>query len=403
MEFTIKKTTKLDVLLFQLYKKYPQYSNDVYRYVMDYLLTQQESVADNKNNILELQVQSLKDYVSNIHKSETNRKRVEYILNKPQPAQRSPAWYTLRKNMFTASSDIGVISGDSYDHKRAKSKEEKDHLIDILILKKNANDLKGFKGNDVTRWGQKYEEIVNKIYEVKTNTKVIEFGLIQHDKHTFIGASPDGISAMGIMIEIKCPQMRKITGIVPRYYWSQMQVQLEVCDLDECDFVEAVFKEFPNESELFEDIMCEYKGIIGEMFKCDCFKDPDECNCYDNPDNRDFIYPDITKNNTQQRKEIKHQFERKYISTLKFKRHIYWGMKEYSNVKVLRDTEWWAVNIPKITETWERVMYYRNNPVELEELLVKTRTTMNNTPDPYKKPTIKYTDVFSDSTDSDES
>ena len=400
MEFTIKKTTKLDVLLYQLYQKYPQYSNDIFRYVMDYLLTEQETIRDNK--VLELQVQSLKDYVSQFHRSDRNRKRIEYLLNKPQPAQLSPEWYTLRKNMFTASSDIGVISGDSYDHKRAKTKEEKDHLIDILLLKKNGNDLKGFKGNDVTRWGQKYEEIVNKIYEVKTNTNVIEFGLIQHDDHSFIGASPDGITDMGIMIEIKCPQMRKITGIVPRYYWSQVQVQLEVCDLDLCDFVEAVFTEFSNEGELFEDGICEFKGIIGEMYKCDCFKDPLVCKCYDNPDNRHFIYPDIKKDFTKQRLEIKSLYERKFISTLKFKRHIYWGMKEYSSVRVERDHEWWSKNIPKISETWERVLYYREHRDELEELLVKTRNIMNSKPDPYKKPTLKYTDVFADSTDEED-
>jgi putative phage-type endonuclease len=395
MELVIKKNTKIDILLYELYTKYPQYSSDIFRYVVDFLLLEQEKVKD--IDTVQNQVSTLKTFINDFHRIERNRKQVKYLLNKPQPEQRSPEWYTLRKNMFTASSDIGVITGDSYDHKKATSVEAKRHLIDILLLKKNGNDLKGFQGNDVTRWGQKYEEIVSKVYEVKENNKVIEFGLIQHDNYSFIGASPDGITAKGTMIEIKCPQLRKITGIVPRYYWSQVQVQLEVCDLDKCDFVEAVFNEFSTEADLFEDEMCEFKGLIGEMYKCDCFKK--DCKCYENLDNRSFIYPDITGDCVKQRQEIKKMFERKFISTLKFKRHIYWGMKQYNNVTVVRDRKWWEGNIEKITETWNRVMYYRDRPEQLNELLINTKQDMNKkvANNPFLAPKITY--CFDDTDD----
>ena len=40
----------------------------------------------------------------------------------------------------------------------------------------------------------------------------------------------------GRMLEIKCPYSRVINGIVPDNYEVQMQIQLEVCDLEICDF-----------------------------------------------------------------------------------------------------------------------------------------------------------------------
>lgn len=73
-----------------------------------------------------------------------------------------------------------------------------------------------------------------------------EYGLIRHiDVHgderglSWIGASPDGITDCGSMVEIKCPYRRQIVpGHVPHHYYPQIQVQLEVCDLSLCYFVQ---------------------------------------------------------------------------------------------------------------------------------------------------------------------
>jgi hypothetical protein len=45
------------------------------------------------------------------------------------------------------------------------------------------------------------------------------------------------------MLEIKNISNRIIDGIPKEEYWVQMQIQMETCDLDECDFVETRFKE----------------------------------------------------------------------------------------------------------------------------------------------------------------
>lgn len=293
-------------------------------------------------------------------------KRVEILRNKPQPAQRSPEWYKLRANMFTASSDIANILGRGYEKGPAVYKH--------LMLKKNGHDLKGFKGNEATRWGQKYEDIICQVYCHRNETIVEEFGLIQHDKHTFIGASPDGIGVSGknagIMLEIKCPFRRIITGIPKDYYLVQMLTQLEVCDLDFCDFCECTINEYKDEEEFLADSILEdpnktnmdlEKGIIGEYY-----------NIYrpkDDPDNVKFCYPPL--NLTPQQK--KDWIDEQSFAGYKFKRYIYWRIDVYSCVRVVRDHKWWEEAFPKIKKAWEDVLAYRNDNESLKKLLKRMK------------------------------
>ena len=55
------------------------------------------------------------------------------------------------------------------------------------------------------------------------------------------------------MLEIKNPTTRKISGIPKKEYWIQMQIQMEVWDLDECDFLETVYKEYESEEDFNKD------------------------------------------------------------------------------------------------------------------------------------------------------
>ena len=98
--------------------------------------------------------------------------------------------------MITAS-DFGSILGHS-NYGSSKS-----------VLKQKCGLGAKFRGNVFTRWGTKYEEVATEIYRIKYNTTVIEFGCLGHPKYSFIGASPDGITPDGIMLEIKVPKTRK--------------------------------------------------------------------------------------------------------------------------------------------------------------------------------------------------
>ena len=44
-----------------------------------------------------------------------------------------------------------------------------------------------------------------------------------------------------------------IDNICPVYYWIQTQLQLECCDLEECDFWQAEIKEYSSRLEFIDD------------------------------------------------------------------------------------------------------------------------------------------------------
>ncbi len=113
-----------------------------------------------------------------------------------------------------------------------------------------------------------FEPIAIQIYSHINKIKIHEFGLIINDDISNFGASPDGITDEGIMIEIKCPYSRKIIcDKIPDKYQYQIQGQLAVCKLDNCDYVECEFIEYKLEDEYISAIIDdEYKhGIIAEI------------------------------------------------------------------------------------------------------------------------------------------
>ena len=206
---------------------------------------------NNDDNNSKYLIQKLADFILNEckinDKKYNRRRRVLNDLKKLKlPDQRTPEWYALRKKILTASS-LGTAIGKCH----FQSREE-------LLYSKIEDG--PYIGNEITEWGVKYEDVAIQFYEELYNVKVLDFGLIPHPEFTIFGASPDGIcddtgnlDYIGRMVEIKCPPKRKFTKSVPEHYGMQVQGQLEVCDLDECDFLQVKLEEYENYQDYCND------------------------------------------------------------------------------------------------------------------------------------------------------
>lgn len=175
---------------------------------------------------------------------------VKELLTRPFIKQRTPEWFKLREDRLTAS--------DLYDAVKNPLSLAKKKLKGTTY---NSNAIPALK------WGTMFEPIATNIYEDLKKKKVFEFGLIINDDIKNFGASPDGITDDGYMIEIKCPYKRKIEdGKIPEKYQYQIQGQLAVCRLNNCDYVECEFVSFENRDEFEKEIVKDdYYGIIGEL------------------------------------------------------------------------------------------------------------------------------------------
>lgn len=154
-------------------------------------------------------------------------------------AQRTPEWYATRKGMLTAS-----------EFKTAGAAEVSESYVMGKVFPQ------AFPANDAMAWGCRFEDLACATYEHENSVAVREYGLLVHPETPWIGASPDGITEYGVMIEIKTPFSRKRVEIDKRIaaqrpfarsdkanlharYLAQVQGQLEVCGLQYCDFVVA--------------------------------------------------------------------------------------------------------------------------------------------------------------------
>ena len=155
--------------------------------------------------------------------------KVIALLERPQIVQRTPEWYEARRTLLTASDAASVLNIKPFESYKGNPRDE--------CMKKKLEN-KPFS-NIFVRHGQAYEDEARDLMCAALGESVIEFGLLRHPSHSWLGASPDGVTESGRCVEIKCPLRRVIqAGQVPHHYWPQIQVQMEVCNLDQTIFVQ---------------------------------------------------------------------------------------------------------------------------------------------------------------------
>lgn len=295
-------------------------------------------------------------------------KQINILRSKPQPVQRTVEWYTNRYNLITASSAYKIF----------ESQAMKNQLIYEKCKPLEMNDdFKFVNVNSPLHWGQKYEPISVMIYEKSFGTTIEDFGCITHDKYNFLGASPDGINVdetnerYGRMLEIKNIVNREIDGIPKKEYWIQMQLQMEVCDLDECDFLETKFIEYEDYDMFKEDSildtdtnneefvnLCEsldnkLKGIIVYFQKQNGvpFYVYMPFDLYDEEDINEWFEEQISKYESE-------PYEYTYMKM------ICWKLEKKSCVLVCRNREWFKLNIEEMENFWKLIEYERINGYE---------------------------------------
>lgn len=272
--------------------------------------------------------------------------KIQALRDIPQPVQRTPEWYQFRSNLITASN-----AWKAFESQAAINQLIYEKCQPIKVIDPDVKIINNVNTNTAMHHGQKYEPLSVMFYESKYNTKVEDFGCIQHPSYSFLGASPDGINVdpcserYGRMLEIKNPVSRDITGIPKKEYWVQMQLQMEVCDLDECDFLETKFVEYPDRISYEADKDSNYdKGIIIQFYTKDGLPI--------------YIYKPLHLIYDEEVSQWEEETINLYESELyqySFTKYIYWKLEQLSCVLVLRNRDWFKNNIGQLENVWKIV------------------------------------------------
>jgi len=202
-----------------------------------------------------------------------------------------------------------------------------------MILSKKGK--RTFTGNVATEWGTRFEPIATMIYEKEFSTTVHEFGLLIHEQHHFLGASPDGCTTGGVLVEIKAPYRRQIGEYPLLEYWIQCQLQMEVCDIDTCDFLECHFEKTSEEEFLTSKLEPrQFKGIylVFEDGKTQ--------------------YPPISLINDV---EGQRNWANSYQDD---NQKVYWKLQRYQIITINRDKEWFNRILPLLKRGHRRMMSF---------------------------------------------
>ena len=294
-------------------------------------------------------------------------KKIKGYETMEQPPQQTPEWYQFRWTCLTASSIWKALDTDA----------NKNQLIVSKCVPINPKKYSSVNTSSAIHNGHRFEPLSTMWYEDRYNTTIGEFGCIRHPNIDFLGASPDGINIdpknprYGRALEIKNPVNRVLTGIPKKDYWVQMQLQMEVWDLDTCDFLETCFKcyddeeTFNNDGSFNKNKDGKLKGVIVQF--------------YENG-KPTYKYPPIGCN--------KKEFDKWYDNTLDdnnnltWTQNIYWWLDCWSCVLVPRNKKWFEYALSDFQNIWNIILKERDTG-EFEKRKPKKREKK-------KKPTISF-------------
>lgn len=280
---------------------------------------------------------------SDLGKVWSRRRAIHRVLRDYGVAdQRSDSWHLRRSEMMTASEITKAF-------KSATPSARKE------LLMRKIEGQKPMQGGSMTAclWGTQFEPIAKEIYgDIQGGADIVDTTCVVHPVHKFLGASPDGIvltkdpldPRWGKLVEFKCPISRPFTqdSPIPDAYYHQMQMQMECCNIDECDYVEMQFKicgrtEWAASESPYKGVMVVYDdGII-----------------HYKPKNVEYT---------------------EWKSGIVGEEHriVHWTLNNIRIENVLRDPRWLSDRIDEFKDFWNMVQVCRADPSKIEQYILPT-------------------------------
>jgi hypothetical protein len=274
------------------------------------------------------------------------------IQAKPQSVQRTDEWYKEMRNTLTASEFYQLFSsprsrGTLVLSKLPQEREFGAPRLSCLTMEMTPLD-----------WGIRFEPLAKLVLEKHWSVRIAELGRLHHHTIKGLAASPDGIivepdtsPVYGNLVEIKCPSSRVIGKGVPKDYWYQMQLQLEVTEMPVCQYSEFHFKSYTAQKQTF-DLSGDYveKGILCVIQNEDIQK-------------LDYRYGPLG--------------DMEWTPTLEdgweLLERVPWGLEKMWIQPVLRDEAWFQSVLPVIYEFWQDVEKAQRGAFICPESSVKRR------------------------------
>jgi len=284
---------------------------------------------------------------------ESRKAEVDRILALPQVPQRTQAWYEQGKSVLTAS-EFGTLFGSPRAIRQLAFQKV------IQPMPQQTNRLACFTCEmGPFDWGIRFEPVVKQILEAQWGAKIVDSGRLMHPTDPLLAASPDGFiveatdpARIGRLLEIKCPISRDIGSSIPFEYWCQMQIQMEVTGIEECEYVEVKIDSIsPKKLDLSG---AEPEGYVWLM------QSPTSCLM-------SYVYTDGERAAAE-------------ATGLDLIETIPWRLQKFYSKTVVRDRAWFQGTAGKREEFWSIVGQARRS--EIQPFEVKSRAKVLVTKEP---------------------
>lgn len=315
-----------------------------------------------------------------VYKFLSIQKRIQELKDIPHVPQRSQEWLERRKNRLTASDLAQALGKGKYGsrqallQKKAKALLPMETVLSIMEREGSSQETTTFSSMALApmKWGTMFEPMILRTYsQMHNDIEVYDFGLLPHRSIECFGASPDGITCFGKMVEIKCPWKRKIeSGTVPDYYYLQIQGQLAVCELEECDYIEVIMEDIQTEVEYYE-LVSSHKtkdhGVIIELQSTTTMEDSYE-----------YSPPDLTPSEAYKWAKDRAWKLIELDPDVNITRIRPWCVKDMNLVSVKFNREEWETIIPQIRKFWQDVLELKDKYEKGDVPLVTPKKSRKN-------------------------